>query len=60
MSEKLIEVDTTSWECLNCHETGNAELSVPDKCPNCGSTNIFEPLVKKGGPFDDLEPEKKY
>ena len=58
MPNRLIEVDTTSWECLDCHKTGNAEISVPDKCPKCNSTKIYVPPIKKGGPFEG--PEKKY
>lgn len=61
MPSGLIQIDTTNWCCRNCGETGNAEISVPDKCPKCGSTDLYVPLIKKGGPMDDeLKKMKKY
>jgi len=47
------------WYCINCGYTGLAKKGIPDKCPNCQSTNIYRPGIKKGGPFNP-DSLKKY
>lgn len=55
MGNGLVEVDTKSWRCLDCGQTGNAEVKVPDKCtnPKCKSVRIKAPPIKKGGPWEE-------
>ncbi len=59
MRKGLIEIVPT-WVCLDCGQTGNAEKSVPDKCPNlkCKSVRIKAPPIKKGGPHNPADTKK--
>jgi rubrerythrin len=50
MPDHMYKPDNTHWRCRVCGKTGDARISVPEKCPDCKSMDIYVPLIKKGGP----------